>query len=112
VRHIDPQGPPPAPDELRPLVAPYGEHRRAGLGGQRDCLGCGSSARDSGRWWFTNCDAAGVTVDGPFHHHLAKPYGCGGPDAGCPQAERSERLFLSWAEVHDHLVRDQLALPL
>jgi hypothetical protein len=112
MKHVYPAGPPPTPDELRELVRRYREHRRAGLGGSRECLGCGSSARDAGRWWFTNCDSAGITVDGPFHHHLAKPYGCGGPDESCAEPERSERLVLTWVEVRELLARDQLALSL
>lgn len=112
MRHVDPQGPPPSPDELRRLLGRYRLHRRAMLGGTHDCLGCGSSARDSARWWFTNCDSAGVTIDGPFHHHLAKPYGCGGANDGCPESERHESFQVTWAEVRELLARDQLALSL
>lgn len=112
MKHLDPQGPPPSPDELRQLLARYREHTRAGLGGQRDCLGCGSSVRDTGRWWATQCDSSAVTIDGPFHTHLDKPYGCGGPGEGCTEPERSERVTLTWAELRDLLARDQMALPL
>lgn len=112
MRHVDPQGPPPSPDQLRVLVARYREHGRAALGGTRDCLGCGASVHDLGRWWFTECSYTGVRIDGRFHHHLAKPYGCGGPDERCALPEQRESIELSWAEVRDLLVRDQLALSL
>lgn len=112
MRHLDPQGPPPSPDQLRGLVARYGEHSRAGLGGTRDCLGCGSSARGSGRFWFTECSYTGVRISGRFHHHLAKPYGCGGPDEGCALPEQRESIEINWAELRELLARDQLALSL
>ena len=112
MRHLDPQGPPPTPDQLRELVSRYRAHDRAGLGGTRGCLGCGSSVHDQGRWWFTECSYSGVRIDGRFHHHLAKPYGCGGPDEGCQMPDTRESIEITWAEVRELLARDQLALSL
>jgi hypothetical protein len=112
VKHLDPQGDLPTADQLRELVSRYREHSRADLGGSRDCLGCGSSVRDSGRWWFTECSYTGVRIAGRFHHHIAKPHGCGGPEEGCPIPQQHESVEITWGELRALLVRDQLALPL
>jgi hypothetical protein len=112
MKHLDPQGPPPSPDELREVVSRYREHRRAGLGGEKDCIACGSSLRGAGRFWFSECSSSGVRINGRFHAHVPKPYGCGGPDAGCQQPEQHESIEIAWAEVRELLARDQLALPL
>lgn len=111
MKHLDPQGPPPSPDELREVVTRYRAHRRAGLGGTQDCLSCGSSLRDMGRWWYSQCSYSGVEIDGRFHSHVPKPYGCGGPP-DCPEPERHESIEVNWAEVRELLARDQLALSL
>lgn len=111
MKHLDPQGPPPTPDELRELVGRYREHRRADLGGARDCLGCGSSTKDSGRWWFTQCSSVGIEIDGRYHAHVPAPYGCDGPP-DCPEPERHESIEMNWAEVRELLARDQLAFSL
>jgi hypothetical protein len=112
MKHRDPQGDPPSPDQLRELLDRYRLHGRAQLGGERDCLGCGSSIHGKGRWWFSQCSYSGVEIDGRFHSHVPKPYGCGGPDEGCPEPERHESIEVSWSEVRDLLARDQLAFSL
>ena len=73
---------------------------------------CGSSVRGVGRWTYTECSYSGVRISGRFHSHVPAPFGCGGPDAGCPEPERHESIELKWQEVHDLLCRDQLALSL